>query len=116
MPGHAELHETNAPPSWENRPLWQLVVALLPPIDAGTEWFALTDIAPLLNLSPHALSKHCRDLWPRHEGHWRLNYSQATAVIRRVCTAGRKRPQRADLVARLERAGEYGPHPGGGVQ
>lgn len=81
------------------RPLWQLVVAALPPRDVETEWFSLHEIAPLLNLTPHALTHHCRDLWPTHEGHWRLSYSQAVNLIRRVCYAGRKLPSKAQVLA-----------------
>ena len=101
---------------FDNRPLWQLIVALLPSIDAGTEWFSPADIAPLVNLTPHALLKHCRDLWPNHEGQWRLNYSQAVSVIRRVCAAGRKLPARADLLEELRRRGSGPTILGGGVQ
>ena len=85
------------------RPLWQLIVELLPPRDAETEWFNLADVAAPLGITPHALSKHARDLWPSHEGHWRLKYSQCVSLIRRVCYAGRKLPSRAQVLAELQK-------------
>lgn len=85
--------------------LWELIVAQLPEKDAATEWYSLSEIAPLLNLTPHSLTKHCRDLWPNWEGHWRLNYSQAVALIRRVAYAGRKLPSRAELLQHAKKRG-----------
>lgn len=73
--------------------LWERIVAQLPPKDIETEWYSLTEIAPLLGIKPRSLAKHCRDLWPKWEGHYRLNYSQAISLIRRVCYAGKKVPQ-----------------------
>jgi hypothetical protein len=84
------------------KPLWQLIAALLPPKDAETEWFSVREIAPLLGLKPRSVMKHCRDLWPNWEGQYRLNYGQAVSVIRRVVYAGRKLPSRASIERKLK--------------
>ncbi len=72
--------------------LWERIVARLPS-KASEEWYSLREIAPLLGIKPRSLAKHCRDLWPHWEGHYRLNHSQAVSLIRRVCYAGKKVPQ-----------------------
>lgn len=80
------------------RPLWQLVVELLPVKDPETEFYSLRDIAPLLGrVTPAQLSSHAQDLWPRWEGHYRLNYAQAVSLIRRYCQVGRLLHPRPDL-------------------
>lgn len=78
-------------------PMWQLIAALLPSKDTETEWFSVREIAPLVGLKPRSLMKHCRDLWPNWEGQYRLDYDQATSLIRRVCYAGRNLPSRASV-------------------
>lgn len=97
----AELRQDE---SLDARELWQLVTELLPPRDGIAERFTLPDIAPLLGITSHALSKHARDLWPQNEGHWRLSHAQAVTLIRRVCWAGRKLPPRAQVLARLRQS------------
>jgi hypothetical protein len=87
------------------RPLWQLVVEHLPEKDPETEWYNLQEIAPLVGITPRSLSKHCRDLWPGWEGHYRLKYSQAISLIRRVCYAGRKLPPRSHFEREIENPG-----------
>jgi hypothetical protein len=83
-------------------PLWELIAQLLPEHDAETEWWTLAEIAPLLGIKRRALAKHARDLWPEAEGHWRLKYSQAISLIRRVVYAGRKLPSRASLERKIK--------------
>ena len=94
------LRMAPAPPI--EKPLWQLVAELLPDHDPETEWWSIKEIAPLLGLTPRALMKHARDLWPAHEGQYRLKYSQAVSLIRRVCYAGRKLPSRASIERKLK--------------
>jgi hypothetical protein len=88
------------------KPLWQLIVELLPTRCPETEWYNLKDIAPHLGIKPHALEKHAGDLWPNHEGHYRLNFSQAVSLIRRVCYAGKKLPTREQLELKMAAANE----------
>lgn len=79
---------------------WELVVRLLPARDPESEWYCLSDIAPCLGtVTPPRLSRHAADLWPKWEGRYRLNFSQAIALIRRYCQAGHvsQRHSRADL-------------------
>ncbi|HEX8834301.1 MAG TPA: hypothetical protein VF719_08870 [Abditibacteriaceae bacterium] len=72
--------------------LWQIIAAQLPAKDETSEWYSLREIAPLVGLQPRSLAKHCRDLWPAWEGHYRLNHAQAIRLIRRVVVSGRKLP------------------------
>lgn len=71
--------------------LWERIVARLP-TKSPEEWYSLKEIAPLLGLKPRSLAKHARDLWPRWEGHYRLDHARAVSLIRRVCYAGKKVP------------------------
>lgn len=91
----------------EAAPLWVLVVELLPSKDAESEFYTLKEIAPLLGrVTPAQLSSHAQDLWPRWEGYYRLNYSQAVSLIRRYCLVGRRLHARADLEARVRQMRE----------
>jgi hypothetical protein len=83
-------------------PLWQLLVQLLPERDPETEWFSIAEVAPLLGIKSRSLLKHARDLWPNWEGQYRLNLGQVHSLIRRVCYAGRKLPDRATVEAQVE--------------
>lgn len=71
--------------------LWERIVVRLP-AKSPEEWYSLKEIAPHLGLKPRSLAKHARDLWPRWEGHYRLDHAQAASLIRRVCYAGKKVP------------------------
>lgn len=97
-PGIA-LSGATPPGAAVERPLWQLIVDRLPARDPETEWYTIAEIAPLVGLRPRSLTKHARDLWPAWDGHYRLNYSQAVSLIRRVAYAGRRLPSRAELEA-----------------
>jgi hypothetical protein len=68
---------------------WQQIVERLPQ-RAADEWYTLRDLSPFLGVKPNSLSKHARDLWPQHTGHWRLSFEEASRLIRRVCLAGKK--------------------------
>lgn len=80
-----------------SRPLWELILERLPHRDEKTEWYALSEIAPLVGIQRQSLARHARDLWPNWEGHYRLNREQARQLIRRVCYAGRKIPPRREF-------------------
>lgn len=82
----------------DDSPLWELMSRLLPP---GAEWYRPADIAALFGLTPRAVMKHCRDLWPSRDGQYRLSFDEARRVIRRICFAGRRVPSREIVEAKL---------------
>ena len=86
-------------PSPDEAPLWELLALLLP---RGAEWYTPTDIAALFGLTSRAVLKHCRDLWPRWEGQYRLDAAQAGRLIKRIVFAGRRVPTRAAVERELE--------------
>ncbi len=70
-------------------PLWTLIVERLPNRCPETEFYTLTDIAPLLGVKKKSLGKHAARLWPHHRGHWRLDYADAQRLIRYGVACGR---------------------------
>jgi hypothetical protein len=88
--------------SKNSRPLWELLAELLPARDPESEWYSVADIAPLLGIKRRSVLKHARDLWPGHEGHYRLNKEQAVRLLRRVCYSGRKLPAREVVEAAID--------------
>jgi len=84
-------------------PLWELLARLLP---RGAEWHTPADVAALFGLTPRAVLKHCRDLWPQWEGQYRLDLDQATRLIRRIVFAGRRVPSREAILRRLKPGGD----------
>lgn len=77
------------------QPVWAKIALQLPPRDPDAEWYAIKDIAPLLGIKERALQYHARQLFPQHEGQFRLSHAQAVRLIRRVCASGRKVPLKA---------------------
>lgn len=83
-------------------PLWELWAALLPDRDALAEWHTPREIAALVGLRPRVVLKHLRDLFPAHEGQWRLMRLQVEALLKRIATVGKKLPSRASVEAQLQ--------------
>ena len=69
----------------------QTVAERLPEVQ---EWWTPTDLAEYLQLTPNAITYHCRRLFPHHEaGHrYRLSYAEALRVYNYVRKFGCKRP------------------------
>lgn len=83
-------------------PLWELLARLLP---SSAEWHTPADVAALFGLTPRAVLKHCRDLWPQWEGQYRLDPEEATRLIKRIVFAGRRVPSRESVLRRLKSGG-----------
>ncbi len=60
------------------------------PVKDDDEWYTPGDIAPLVGIGHKQVAAHCHDIWPGHEGWWRLSRDEALRVVRRVCLVGRK--------------------------
>lgn len=75
---------TNAPK------LWERIAASLPERDPDAEYYTPEDLAPLLGVQRRSLYPHLDDLFPNHEGEWRMSHEQAVRLIKRVCRAGKK--------------------------
>ena len=86
----------------DETPLWELLARLLP---RTAEWHTPADIALLFGLTPPAVLKHCRDLWPQWEGQYRLDRDEATRLIKRIVFAGRRVPSRESVLRRLKAGG-----------
>jgi len=85
-------------------PLWALFAALLPLKVAGADFYTPAEIADVVGIGAASVLHHCRDLFPSHEGQYRLTRKQAELVLIRVCAVGRKLPSRASLERRLKEA------------
>gem|GEM_PF-4190605 len=68
-------------------PLWEQISGKLPPRH-DDEWYEVSEIAPLLGLKERQVRDYCRQIWPGHEGHWRLTLTEAQRVIRLAARAG----------------------------
>ena len=77
---------------------WELISARLPE-KHDDEWYTPKELSRLVGISHKQVAAHCHDLWPRHEGWWRLSREEAVRVIRRVCLVGRKLPSSDESLA-----------------
>ena len=83
---------------------WQLASELLPLRDPESEFYTLCDIQGCLgDVSIDCLRRHAVDLWHgRRQGHYRLNFEKALALIKRYMLVGKKRHSRGALEALVE--------------
>lgn len=74
----------------KNDELRLLILAQLPEIDDATEWHTPSDLAPLMGVRRQALYCHLSDLYPNHQGEWRLSREETERLVKRVVQAGNK--------------------------